>query len=90
MNTKHWSYSCSSSECFSFRVHTFCATAREVRPWRDHGDEVETLAGDQNTIAGEAHVRTELTPEEEVMLEISRMNMELQMAQALAGMIART
>ncbi|KAH6812522.1 hypothetical protein C2S51_026284 [Perilla frutescens var. frutescens] len=78
LSSEHWSYFCGSDACF-FRVHTFCATG-EVQP--------RLREDDQKTGAWQPRVETGLTPEEEIVLEMSRMKMELQMAQSLAEIIA--
>ncbi|PIN03615.1 hypothetical protein CDL12_23851 [Handroanthus impetiginosus] len=74
----NWSYFCEQPEC-DFRIHTFCATS-EVKPGL-YQDDRPTV--NENTSVYQAHVRTELTPEE-VMLEMSRLQMEFQMTQALS------
>ncbi|KAL8456328.1 hypothetical protein ACS0TY_033689 [Phlomoides rotata] len=87
MGFKQWCYVCERSEC-GFRVHTFCGSS-EVKSGLYQDDRLDSggTPADQIVRVDQIHAQTELTPEE-VILEIGRMNMELQLAQGLAQIIA--
>ncbi|GFP91651.1 hypothetical protein PHJA_001309100 [Phtheirospermum japonicum] len=92
MSFRNWFYFCEKAGCDHFRVHTFCGTS-EVKPGQYQDDQPEgrigNSSGGENTSVHEHDQaqRTEWTPEE-VALEIGRMRMEFEMAQALGNIIA--
>ncbi|KAG8371843.1 hypothetical protein BUALT_Bualt12G0005200 [Buddleja alternifolia] len=78
---RNWCYVCGELGC-DFRVHTYCATSEvKLGVYRDDGVE-------GNVPGGGNHVRTEEMSPEEIVLEINRMRMEFEMAQALGNIIA--
>ncbi|CAK9169961.1 unnamed protein product [Ilex paraguariensis] len=97
LDSKNWSYYCLKCE---FRVHTFCAT-KEVKPGLYQMDEAtESVAAEAVAVAAGSstqqsgcgtngvEVETELTVDEEVLVELYKLQLQRQMIEQAAQMMA--